>query len=224
MAAAQSGEKVMLEAFNNGIDLHALMAAKLNKMTIEDFMAQPKDWIKSERQKAKAVNFGFLYGMGAEMFVKKTKDDYNLDISLGDAKKFQNIFWSTYPILKRWCDEERIRCNRRGYALTKGGRKRFFDNSKDYYSEKINTAVQGSCAEVLLETLLALPNNLKGYLVNTVHDELIFEIPEHLVDDEAKYNELKDEITNAMITAVQKIAPNYPILDIAEIKEAKTLE
>jgi len=224
MAAAFSSEIKMLDAFNNGKDLHALMAAKLNNMTIENFMVQPKDWIKSERQKAKAVNFGFLYGMGPTRFVKKAKDDYNLYISLEDAIKFKNKFWQTYPILKHWCDEERIRCNKRDYALTKGGRKRFFADVSKGYCEKINTAVQGSCAEVLLETLLALPDDIAQYLVNTVHDELIFEVSEHLVEDEAKYNELKDKITNAMITGAQKIMPNYPIRDIAEIKKTKTLE
>ena len=224
MAAAFSSEIKMLDAFNNGKDLHALMAAKLNNMTIENFMAQLKDWIKSERQKAKAVNFGFLYGMGPTRFVEKAKDDYNLYISLEDAIKFKNKFWQTYPTLKHWCDQERMRCDKRGYALTLGGRKRYFQDLTKAYCDKINTAVQGSCAEVLLETLLALPDDIAQYLVNTVHDELIFEIPKHLIDDEAKYNELKDEITNAMITGAQKIMPNYPIRDIAEIKKAKTLE
>ncbi len=223
MAAAFSGEIKMLAAFNNGKDLHALMAANLNKMTIEDFMAQPKDWIKSERQKAKAVNFGFLYGMGAEKFVIKAKDDYNLDISLGDAKKFQNIFWSTYPILRKWCERERLACGTRGYALTKGGRKRFFDNSKDYYSEKINTAVQGSCAEVLLETLFALPDDLKGYLVNTVHDELVFEVPTKVIEDEVEYDALEKAIIKAVEDAVLKIEPRYPLRGIVEIKKVKTL-
>lgn len=224
MAAALSGEKVMLDAFNSGVDLHALMAAKLNNMNIDDFMAQSKDLVKFERQKAKAANFGFLYGMGAKKFVILAKNNYSIELTEKEAEIIKNKFWQTYPILKRWCDEERIRCNKRGYAITCGGRKRFFDDINKGYCEKINTAVQGSCAEVLLETLLALPDDLKGYLVNTVHDELIFEIPEHLVETGAKYNDLKDNITNAMITSVQKIAPNYPIRDIAEIKKAKTLE
>ena len=224
MAAAFSGEIKMLDAFNNGKDLHALMAAKLNNISKDIFDAKNEDWRKTERQKAKAVNFGFLYGMGAKEFVKKTKDDYNLDISLGDAKKFQNIFWSTYPILRKWCERERLACDTRGYALTKGGRKRFFDNSKDYYSEKINTAVQGSCAEVLLETLFALPDDLKGYLINTIHDELVFEVPTKVIEDEAKYNALKQAIIKAMKDGVSKIEPRYPLRDIVEIKKAKTLE
>lgn len=224
MAAALSSEKVMLEAFNKGIDLHALMAAKLNNMTIEDFTTQPKDWIKSERQKAKAANFGFLYGMGAKKFVILAKNNYGIELTEKEAEIIKNKFWQTYPILKRWCDEERIRCNKRGYALTKGGRKRFFADVSKGYCEKINTAVQGSCAEVLLETMLALPDDLKGYLVNTVHDELVFEVPTHIIEDEVKYDALKQTIIKAMKDGVLKIEPRYPLRDIAEIKEAKTLE
>jgi DNA polymerase-1 len=224
MVGALSGEKVMLEAFNNGVDLHALMAAKLNNISLDVFMAKPEAWKKAERQKAKAANFGFLYGMGAEKFVILAKNNYGIELTDKEAEIIKNKFWQTYPILKRWCDEESIRCNKRGYAITRGGRKRLFANINKGYCEKINTAVQGSCAEVLLETLLALPDDIAQYLVNTVHDELIFEVPEHLVDDEAKYNELKDKITNAMITGAQKIVPNYPIQDIAEIKKAKTLD
>jgi len=224
MAAAQSGEKVMLEAFNNGIDLHALMAAKLNNMTIEDFTNQPKDWIKSERQKAKAANFGFLYGMGAKKFVILAKNNYGIELTEKEAEIIKNKFWQTYPILKRSCDEERIRCDKRGYALTKGGRKRFFTDVSKGYCEKINTAIQGSCGEVLLETLLALPDDLKGYLINTVHDELVFEVPTHIIEDEVKYDALKQTIIKAMKDGVLKIEPRYPLRDIAEIKEAKTLE
>lgn len=224
IAAVFSDEKLMLNAFNNGEDLHALMAAKLNNMTIEAFLKQPEDWRKAERPKGKSVNFGFLYGMGPTRFVVKAKEDYNVDVSLEKAALFKNIFWQTYPTLKHWCEQERKRCDQRGYALTAGGRKRYFKDLTKAYCDKINTAVQGTGADILLETLIALPEDIAQYLVNTVHDELIFEIPKHLVDDEAKYNELKDKITNAMITGAQKIVPNYPIRDIAEIKKAKTLE
>lgn len=72
--------------------------------------------------------------------------------------------------------------------------------------------------------MLALPDNLKGYLVNTVHNELVFEVPMKMIEDEAKYNALKQAIIKAMKDGVLKIEPRYPLRDIAEIKEAKTLE
>lgn len=217
MVAAMSNEKVLLDAFNDGNDPHVIMAARLNNLSIEEFTKKPTDWQKYERQKAKAANFGFLYGMGVNKFIITAKDNYNVVLTIGEATKIKNKFWDNYRILKRWSEKERIECKARGYALTLGGRKRFFEDMDKAYCEMINTTVQGSCGEVLLETLLALPDDLKGYLVNTVHDELIFEIPEHLVEDVVKYNELKDEITNAMITGVKKIVPNYPILNITDI-------
>lgn len=218
MAAALSDEKVMLNAFNSGIDLHALMVTKLNNMSIEVFEAKNDAWKKDERQKAKAANFGFLYGMGAKRFVETAKDSYGVELTERQAEIIKATFWKSYPTLKRWCDIERKRCDQRGYPLTLGGRKRYFKNLTKAYCEKINTAVQGSCADVLLETLLALPANIAKYLVNTVHDELVFEVPECLVDDA-----FKKEIENAMIIGVQKITPKYPVCNIAEIKEVKTL-
>ncbi len=226
MAAALSNEKVMLEAFNNGKDLHALMAARLNRMPMEAFdMLKTEDnnrW-KYERQKAKATNFGFLYGMGPERFVITSKEIYGINITLHKAEIIKETFWQTYRNLKRWCDDERNLCNRRRYALTLGGRKRYFKELYKAYCELINTAVQGSCADILLETLLALPEDIAKYLVNTVHDELIFEVPEYLVDDEVKEDAFKKEIEKAMIIGAQKIAPKYPIRDIADIKKVKTL-
>ena len=218
MAAALSGEKVMLDAFNNGIDLHAQMATKLNNMSIRVFEEGDPIWKKAERQKAKAANFGFLYGMGAKRFVDNAKDNYGVEITERQAEAIKATFWKTYQTLKHWCDKERKQCDRRKYALTLGGRKRYFKDLNKAYCEKINTAVQGSCADVLLETLLALPADITKYLVNTVHDELVFEVPEHLVD-----NAFKKEIEKAMTIGAQKIAPNYPVRDIAEIKEVKTL-
>ena len=218
MAAALSGEEVMLNAFNNSIDLHALMAAKLNNISIEVFEGEGAAWKKEERQKAKAANFGFLYGMGAKRFVDTAKDKYSVEITEKEAEVFKATFWKNYLTLKLWCDAERTRCDRRKYALTLGGRRRYFEDLNKAYCEKINTAVQGSCADVLLETLLALPANIAKYLVNTVHDELVFEIPEYLVD-----NAFEEEIKKAMTIGAQKIAPNYPVRDIAEIKVVKTL-
>jgi DNA polymerase-1 len=223
MVAAMSNEKVLIEAFNAGKDPHAIMAARLNNMPLKEFMEKPLDWQKAERQKAKAANFGFLYGMGATRFIDNAKDNYNVVLTEEEATTIKTKFWSTYSFLKRWSDKERADCRARGYALTKGGRKRFFEDMDKAYCEMINTAVQGSCGEVLLETLIALPEYLKGYLVNTVHDELVFEVPIELIQDEAKYIEIKNHITGAMIAGVRKVEPRYPTLNITEIKDTDRL-
>ena len=151
-------------------------------------------------RKAKAANFGFLYGMGAKKFVELVKNNYGVELTERQAGIIKNKFWESYHTLKHWCDIERKRCDQRGYALMLGGRKRYFKDLTKAYCDKINTAVQGSCADVLLETLLTLPANIAKFLVNTVHDELVFEVPERLVDDT-----FKEEIEKAMIIGVQKI-------------------
>jgi DNA polymerase-1 len=223
MVAAMSNEKVLIEAFNSGKDPHAIMAARLNNMPLKTFLEQPIDWQKSERQKAKAANFGFLYGMGASRFIVNAKEAYNVDLTLVEAESIKTKFWATYSFLKKWSDKERAECKARGYALTRGGRKRYFEDIDNAYCEMINTAVQGSCGEVLLETLIALPDYLKNYLVNTVHDELIFEVPIGLIEDEAKYTELKNHIIGAMIMGVSKVEKKYPTLNITEIKDTERL-
>jgi DNA polymerase I-like protein with 3'-5' exonuclease and polymerase domains len=218
MAAAISGEKVMLDAFNNGDDLHALMAAKLNDISIEDFKRKDTGWQKAERQKAKAANFGFLYGMGAKKFVNTAKDNYGVELTEGEATKIKNTFWSSYPDLRHWCLIERRKCQERGYALTLGGRKRYFADMDKAYCEQINTAIQGSAADILLETLIALPTEIEKYLINTIHDELIFEVPKHLINDV-----FKNAIEGAMIQGVKSISTEYPLRDIAEIQIVDTL-
>ncbi len=218
MAAALSGEKIMLDAFNNGDDLHALMAAKLNNISIQEFINRDVSWKKSERQKAKAANFGFLYGMGAKKFVNAAWDNYGVELTEKEAEAIKTTFWASYPDLKHWCAVERRKCAERGYALTLGGRKRYFADMDKAYCEQINTAVQGSAADVLLETLIALPPEIEKYLLNTVHDELIFEVPKKLINVE-----FKQSIEAAMIQGVQKISKEYPIRDIAEIQIVDTL-
>ncbi|WPX99961.1 PolA-like exonuclease/polymerase domain protein (plasmid) [Candidatus Megaera polyxenophila] len=223
MVAAMSNEKVLIEAFNSGKDPHAIMAARLNNMPLKTFLEQPIYWQKSERQKAKAANFGFLYGMGASRFIVNAKEAYNVDLTLAEANNIRTKFWATYSFLKKWSEKEREECKARGYALTRGGRKRRFEDIEKAYCETINTAVQGSCGEVLLETLIALPDYLKGYLVNTVHDELIFEVPIELIEDDTKYTELKNHIIGAMIAGVSKVEKRYPTLNITEIKDTERL-
>lgn len=218
MAAAISGEKVMLNAFNNGDDLHALMAAKLNNISIEEFNSKEAVWKKSERQKAKAANFGFLYGMGAKKFVSTAKANYGVELTEQEAIKVRNTFWESYPDLEHWCAVERQKCQERGYALTLGGRKRYFPDMNNAYCEQINTAVQGSAADILLETLIAIPPEIEKYLINTVHDELIFEVPKNVIDEK-----FKQSVVDSMIKGVQAISSEYPIRDVAEIQEVDTL-
>ena len=115
MAAAISNEKVMFDAFNEGKDLHAMMAAKLNNVSIEVFNEQDTAWKKAERRKAKAANFGFLYGMGAKRFVDTAKANYGVDLTLDQAENIKQTFWKSYPTLRNWCDKERDLC----YAVCK---------------------------------------------------------------------------------------------------------
>ena len=86
------------------------------------------------------------------------------------------------------------------------------------YCEQINTAVQGSSADVLLETLLALPPEIEKYLINTIHDELIFEVPKSLINEA-----FTKAIEDSMIRGVKSISTEYPLRDIAEIQIVDTL-
>ena len=156
--------------------------------------------------------------MGAKKFVNIAKDNYGVELTEDESERIKRTFWQSYPILNQWCIIERRKCTERGYALTLGGRKRYFPDIQQAYCEQINTAVQGSAADVLLETLIALPSDVSKYLINTVHDELVFEVPKSLLTED-----FKSSIEAAMIKGVQTISPEYPIRDIAEIKEVETL-
>jgi DNA polymerase-1 len=181
--------KAMLEAYANGEDLHALTAANVNGYTIEEFKALPKDQYKLMRYKAKAVNFGFIYGASAETFRAVAKQDYGVDFTIREARKIRANFFKAYPELLRYHRTQVQLARANGTAGTLLGSERNLPDirSKSNFKkgeaerQSINTPIQGTSGQftmfalALLEGRLDMSKNLvQGW--NSVHDSGLYYI------------------------------------------------
>ncbi len=167
VAALVSGDPAMLAVYEQGEDLHRKTAAAfLGK--------EPGAVSKAERQIAKGINFGMLFGSGAKGLQAFCKSSYGVELSLAQADKARAAFFQAYPGLSAWQGNTRKAAELAKQVRTPGGRVRGLE--KNIGTECLNTPVQGGAAECLLAALAALDvDSLGGRLVNIVHDELVVE-------------------------------------------------
>jgi len=158
-------DKKLLEAFKKDLDVHTQTAARvLNK---------PIDGItKDERSFGKTLNFALCYGMGASTFSKRT------GYSLGDATRYRNSFFQTYPILKKTLYEYSKEAEQNGYIQNMFGRRRRFNSGENTFMA-FNSLIQGTAGDICKIALVHLSKTLPEYvkMLLIVHDEIIFELP-----------------------------------------------
>jgi len=187
VAAMLSQESRMLRSFSMGEDIHLLTACQVTGKA-------PEDITPEERKKAKAVNFGFLYGMGAEKFTIYARDNYDVEVSLAEAEKVRARFFETYPALRPWHERQRRLAVRYGRVHSPIGRIRHLpdvqsqDKAVRAESERqaINSPVQSFASDLMLVSLLQLHNDLdprQARIVGTVHDAILFEVRDEALDD-----------------------------------------
>ena len=146
---------------------------------------------KEERGKAKAVNFGFLYGMSAKGFVNYAKTGYGVIVTDKEATEMRARYFNTYRDLEAWYAKQKRLCMQDGGVYTLFGRFRALPEiySQDW-SEKgsaerccINTPVQSSGSDILLSAMIEIDQTLpECQIVCTVHDSILVEVPEAKVD------------------------------------------
>lgn len=201
VAALVSGDPDMLSAYEQGQDLHRKTAAAV--LNIE-----PDAVTKAQRQMAKGVNFGMLFGQGAKGLQAYARASYGVELSLGQAEAARAAFLKTYPALARWQATTRRDAERAKQVRTPGGRCRQLD--RNIGTECLNTPVQGGAAECLLAALGALQLPDGAALVNIVHDELVAEC------DLEQADAVKAEIERAMVAGFLAIFPNGSTRDLVE--------
>lgn len=176
LLAHVSGDEQLINAFNSNEDIHSITAAKVFGVELEEVT-------KDQRGKAKAVNFGIVYG----------QTRYGLASSLGisntEAQLFIDKYFETYPRVKDYMDNAIQDAYRYGYAKTMYGRKRYLldelmssnHNIKEFAQRAaINTPLQGAASDLIKLAMIELANklkenNLKSKMIMQVHDELILE-------------------------------------------------
>lgn len=170
IAAEVSGDENLIDVFLRGEDPHTATARMISGK--QDIGKK-----SPERQAAKPVNFGFIYGMGAEKFVKYAKMSYNVDVTLAKAHEIRDKFFKAYPGLLDWHRRATNSANKRE-ARTLSGRRRFL--MQDAYSQCLNTPVQGTGADGLKKSLRYVFEGIYGtdvLIAAHVHDEIVLDAP-----------------------------------------------
>jgi DNA polymerase-1 len=178
IVAHMAGDEAMLAAFRAGQDIHAATAAAINGI---ELAAVTKD----QRRRAKAINFGLIYGMSSFGLSRGT------DLTLAEAENFVKAYFQQFPGVKSYLDETRRLAARQGYVETLLGRRRYFPNLKNPANpalrareerEAINAPVQGTAADIMKIAMIRLPSalqkaGLSARMLLQVHDELVLEVP-----------------------------------------------
>lgn len=199
VAAELSQDKAMLSAFRNGVDIHKFTASVMARKSLEDVS-------KDERQKAKAIVFGNLFGIGAKKFSHYSKKSYGVVISDAEAKDSIDLFRSTYSKYFEWQMDQATTAKQTLLVRTPCGKLRRLpaDNT---YGNSMNHPVQGGAAECMLHSLVYLEKalrteGLEARLSNTVHDELLVEAPQH------EANHVKKLVEECMTEGFLSLFPN----------------
>lgn len=193
LLAHVANDEHLIEAFNNDIDVHALTASKVFEVSIEEVT-------KDMRRKAKAVNFGIVYGQSKYGLAK------SLNISNDQAGQFIDKYFESYPKIKQYMIEKVDYVHEYGYVETLYGRKRYLGaelSSANYqireFAERaaINQPLQGTAADLIKMAMIKIDEeltkkNLKSKMVMQVHDELVFEAAKDEIE------ELKSIVKNGM--------------------------
>jgi DNA polymerase-1 len=197
IACKIAGERVMLDAYRRGLDLHELTAQRiLGKASIS----------KEERQLAKPVNFGLIYGLGAGSLSRKAKADYGLDLSEKDAARYRDAFFAAYPGIARW--HQQIKRGRATEVRTLTGRRVLVD-AGGFYGGKANYMVQGTGGDGLKLAMALLWQRREqvpgAFPVLAVHDEIVVEC------DACQADAVSAWLKQAMLNAIQPMLDPVPV-------------
>ena len=173
-----SGDETLLTAFRDGDDIHSTTAAEIFSVELDQVNSD-------QRRKAKAINFGLIYGMSAFGLAKQ------LNIGWQEAQQYIDIYFDRYPGVKRYMDDIRQAAADQGYVETVFGRRLYLPdiNAKNgqlrKYAERtaINAPMQGTAADIIKTAMINIQRTLenKNYattMIMQVHDELVFEVPD----------------------------------------------
>lgn len=207
-----SGDAALREAFWTGADIHAQTAAAV-------FGAEPEAVTAEMRRRAKAVNFGIVYGISAFGLSR------DLGIPSGDAQAFIDAYFRRFPRVKEFLEATVATARERGYTLTPDGRRRYLPDLASTraptraFAERAakNSPIQGMAADIIKRAMVRVhAAELPGRLLLQVHDELVFEVPE------AEAAELGRRVRELLETAMPLAVPLVVDLKVGESWAATT--
>ncbi len=174
--AHMSNDQTMIDAFNSGADIHTISASQVFKVPVEEVS-------KQLRSKAKAVNFGIVYGISEFGLAEQ------IDIKRNEAKQYIEQYLETYHGIREFMTDIVEEAKRKGYVSTEFGRRRYIAElaSNNYMVRKageriaMNTPIQGTAADIMKVAMIKVYNELKirglkSRIVLQIHDELLLEV------------------------------------------------
>lgn len=195
-----AGDKVMIDAFKNNEDIHTITASQV-------FDMPPLFVTPAMRSRAKAVNFGIVYGIGAFSLSQ------DIGVTVSEADAYIKGYLSHYPGVKQYMEDTIAFAKKEGYVKTLFGRRRQMpeltssNHNTRSFGERVamNTPIQGTAADIIKLAMVKVyarlkKENLKSRLILQVHDELILEAP--LEEAELVSALLKQEMENAAMLKV----------------------
>ena len=196
-----SGDEALIEAFKSNVDVHTLTASKI-------FGVEKENVTKEMRRKAKAVNFGIVYGQTRYGLAS------TLNISPYEAQDFIDKYFRQYPKINSYITNTLIEAHENGYVETLFGRRRYLKeelNSRNArireFAERaaVNAPLQGTSADLIKMAMVELDHNLSAYRANIliqVHDELVLEV----------HNEDIDQVSDIVLKSMELGQPlNVPL-------------
>ncbi|PMM02942.1 DNA polymerase I [Vibrio kanaloae] len=199
-----SGDKALLEAFQQGKDIHAATAAEIIGVDIESVTSE-------QRRRAKAVNFGLIYGMSAFGLAKQ------LGIPRGEAQHYMDTYFERYPGVMQYMEDTRSAASEQGFVETIYGRRLHLPEIKSRNGMRrkaaeraaINAPMQGTAADIIKKAMLLVDEWIQAEgdgrvkLLMQVHDELVFEVEESsLAEIESKVQELMESAAELAVPLV----------------------
>jgi len=179
-------DEALLEAFRQGLDIHRATAAAVYRVPLEEVTFK-------QRQFAKNVNFGIIYGMGAYRLARES------DLTLAEAENYIREYFERFPGIRDYLERTKMQARQQGYVETLFGRRRYFpifqarartnpEMVARAEREAINHPIQGTAADIIKLAMIALHRRLRegGYqarIILQVHDELLLEAPEEEVEE-----------------------------------------
>jgi DNA polymerase-1 len=187
IVAHMAQDEGMLAAFRAGEDIHSTTAAAIYNVGFDEIT-------RNMRRRAKAINFGLIYGMSVFGLTRYT------DLTLAEAETFVKAYFQKFPGVKKYLDGIRKQAAQQGYVETLLGRRRYFPALQGKANvqvknreerEAINAPVQGTAADIMKIAMLKIPPalkaaGLKARMLLQVHDELVFEVPEKQLKETAR--------------------------------------
>lgn len=221
LIAWESQDPVMLDAYRTGKDIHTITAMAVSGHTEETWAELTKDEQKLLRYRAKAVNFGFCYGMRAKKFRRYAKTDYGIDLTEAEAQRYYDTYHNLYKHIKKWHAQRMNELGANGYVISLHGSVRRLTSvfSKDSairsqaQRQAINTPIQCFGSDLGVAAIARISRQVDHNIISPVafiHDDIILRVKNG--HEEEAVNMLLWVLNNPPLKTMFDLTPPIPIL------------